>query len=406
MPVGLSDISNALKKVILPYVQDNFPKQTILLDQVRKNSGTQFLNNNFYVPLRTSRHSGVVNLASDKGTLLNGYASIGQAYAAVKTITGTFEITKLAIAASKDNKGSVEPMLQFQADSLMTDFSRSVNRQFMGDGSGVIAKINYTGTAGTSGTAIPVSAVSPVAGDISAVKYIAPGMVLEFGTSVGTVSSVTDGGTVGTVNLTASLSYGSADTDIYMLDGDLNQAAETQGLDLIIGTGGTFQNLARATTPQWQGQLGTVAGGTLAMSDITRKLIAAQEFSMAGDRYAIFANQTPYNAYGDLLVAYRRYNDTKDFYGGWKGLSVSAGNGGDVGMFLDYDTTDGRVMGVNLDSLTVAEVEPMGWEEDPTSGQPLLRRIDKLTYQAVMSWFVQFMGLNPASNFKLTNVAH
>lgn len=406
MPVGISDVSNALKKVILPYVQDNFPKQTILLDQVRKNSGTQFLNNNFYVPLRTSRHSGVVNLASDTGSLRNGYASIGQAYAAVKTITGAFEISELAIAASKDNKGAVEPMLQFQADSLMTDFSRSVNRQFMGDGSGVIAKINYSGTAGTTGTAIPVVSVNPVNGDISATKYIAPGMVLEMGTAVGTVSSVTGSGTVGTVNLTASLPYGSADTNIYMLDGDLNAASETQGLELIIGTGGTFQNLARATTPQWEGQVGTVAGGTLTMSDVTRNLVKAQEFSMTGDRYAIFANQTPYNAYADLLVSYRRYNDAKDFFGGWKGLTVSAGNGGDFGLFLDYDTTDGRIMGVNLDSLTVAEVAPMGWIDDPTSGQPLLRRIDKLTFQAVMRWYVQFMGLNPASNFKLTNVAH
>ena len=136
MAVSLSDVSGALKKVLLPYIRDNFPKQTILLDQVKRNSGTTFMNDYFYTPLRTSRHSGVVNLASDTAKLRNGSASIGQSSTPVKTATGTFEISKLAIAATQNQKGSVEPQLRFQADTLMTDFSRSVNRQFMGDGNG------------------------------------------------------------------------------------------------------------------------------------------------------------------------------------------------------------------------------------------------------------------------------
>src|SRR5690606_30105723 len=119
-------------------------KQTILLDQVKRNSGTTFINDTFYVPLRTSRNAGVVNLASDTSKLRNGAANIGQASTPVRTATGTFEISKLAMAATQNSKGSVEPMLRFQADSLMTDFSRSVNRQFMGDGSGIIAYIGTT----------------------------------------------------------------------------------------------------------------------------------------------------------------------------------------------------------------------------------------------------------------------
>jgi hypothetical protein len=401
MAIALSDVSGALKTVLLPYIRDNFPKQTILLDQIKRNSGTQFMNNNFYVPLRTSRNTGVVNLASDTSTLRNGAATIGQASAAVKTATGTFEISKLAIAATKNQKGAVEPMLQFQADALMTDFSRSVNRQFMGDGSGVIAKINGAGTA--AGTAISVTSVNPVNGDISAVKYIAAGAVLSFGTAIGTVSSVLDGGSVGTVNLTSSITPGGTGSSIVLVDGDNVAAAEFAGIDLIIGTGGTFEGLARATTPQWQGQLGTLAGGTLTLNGMTRKHLQAAEFAMSGDRYALFANQTPYNAYGNLLVAYRRDVNTQQLIGGWSGLEFAVGQK-PIGLFLDYDTTEGRVSGVNLDSLTIGEVEPMNWEEDPTSGQPLLRRVDKITYQAVMVYFAQLIGLAPGANWKLTGI--
>lgn len=403
MAISLSDVSGALKKVLLPYIRDNFPKQTILLDQVKRNSGTNFINDTFYIPLRTSRNAGVVNLATDTSKLRNGAANIGQASSPVRTATGSFEISKLAIAATQNQKGAVEPMLRFQADSLMTDFSRSVNRQFMGDGSGVIAKINGAGTA--AGTAISITSVNPVNGDIAATKYISPNGVYLFGTALGTVSSVIQNsvGSTGTVNLTSSITPGGTGASIVNVDGDGVASAEFNGLDLFIGTGGTFQGLPRATTPQWEGILGTLTGGTLTLTGMTQKHLQASQYAMSGDRYALFANQTPYNAYGNVLVAYRRDVNTRELIGGWTGLEFAVGQK-PTGMFIDYDTPEGRVMGVDLDSVTVGEVQPMDWESDPNSGQPLLRRIDYLTYQAVMYYFAQFIALGPAANWKLTGI--
>lgn len=401
MAISLSDVQNALQKVILPYVRDNFPKQTILLDQIKRNVGTQFMNDNFYVPLRSSRHSGVVNLSSDTGKLVNGKSGISQSYNGVKTATGTFEISKLAIEATKTEQGSVEPMLNFQSESLLTDFSRSVNRQFMGDESGVLATLN-PGTAGTAaGSAVKVKSVDAVNGDISAVEYLHEGMVVKAGTVVGTISSVSDGGTVGTVNFTASVSYGTANPDVVLVDGDLNQADEFMGLDGYVDTAGTFQNLDRATTPQWSGQVGTLAGGTLTLKGMEDKHLLASKYSMTGDRYAIFANRTPYARYGDLLVAYRRDVNTRELIGGWKGLGFQVGQG-EVGVFLDYQTPDGKMIGANLDSITIGEVGEMGWEEEAGS---LLRRVDYLTYQSVMVYFAQFLGLAPAANWKLEGIS-
>jgi hypothetical protein len=36
MAIQISDVSNALTKVIRPFIQDNFDKKTILLDKVKK----------------------------------------------------------------------------------------------------------------------------------------------------------------------------------------------------------------------------------------------------------------------------------------------------------------------------------------------------------------------------------
>ena len=65
MPMLLSDASSALKEILLPYIQNNFPKQTILLDQLKRNSSTRYINDEFVASLWTSRHGGIANLADD-----------------------------------------------------------------------------------------------------------------------------------------------------------------------------------------------------------------------------------------------------------------------------------------------------------------------------------------------------
>ena len=96
--------------------------------------------NYFYAPIRTSRHGGVANLANDSSSLVTGKSSIGQASVGVKILTGTFDISKLAIDATKSAKGAVENQLTFQARTLATDFARSINRQYYSDGIGVVSE--------------------------------------------------------------------------------------------------------------------------------------------------------------------------------------------------------------------------------------------------------------------------
>src|SRR3990167_8165069 len=108
MAILLSNVTNALQKVIMPFIQDNFNKQTILLDQLKRNKGVTFLNNTFYAPIRTSRHGGIVNLANDGNSLFSSKSSIGQASVNVAILTGTFDISKLVLDPTKTAKGAVE----------------------------------------------------------------------------------------------------------------------------------------------------------------------------------------------------------------------------------------------------------------------------------------------------------
>jgi len=191
MAIQLSDVSNALQKVIMPFIQDNLPKQTILLDQIKRNQGVTFMNDNFYAPIRTSRHGGVVNLANDSSSLLTGKSSIGQASVGVKILTGTFDITKLAMDATKTSKGAVENQLVFEAKSLATDFSRSINRQYYSDGVGIVSESAGSTGAGTFTVRAPSASLDDgrstfygsINGDIQPTKYLVPGQIIGIGTA-------------------------------------------------------------------------------------------------------------------------------------------------------------------------------------------------------------------------------
>lgn len=408
MAVSLSDVSGALQTIVRPFVQDNFPKETILLDQMKRDADVELFNNNFYAPLRTARHGGVVNLANGGSKLVNGGATIGSANVGVKIVTGTFDIQKLAIDATSSTKQSVVRALGFQAESLASDFARSVNRQLYGDGVGQVSM-----TAGsTDGTTFTIKQPSnatadartqdvygSVNGDIAAGKYIAPGNIVGIGSAAGsakgTVAAVS--GTTVTISGWLSGSAVVADQPVYLLDGDGAGAgtAEITGIKAALSSGtGNYAGVARATTG-WTPSFDTTSEA-LSMTRLENVYIGAREYSRGSDKYAIFMNKTLFRKYGDILTSLRRSVNQTELLGGWTGLEFAAG-AGRVGVFLDYDVPDGEVIILNMDTWAICQVDEMNWAENPDNGT-LLRRTDYLTYQATMVWFMNIICVAPGAN--------
>jgi hypothetical protein len=411
MAFTLGNFSNALQVILLPYIRDNFPKATILLDQMKRNAGVQQMNNNFYAPLRNSRHGGVANLASDGNTTVSGTAGVSQASVGVKIFTGVFDITKLAIDASKSTKLAVTPALQFEAESLASDFARSVNRQMYSDGVGVIAQVQVAGTTGIKlmvpdancGDGRSVDWYGSVNGDVSPTKYIAPGMHLGFATaagSIGTVASVAapTSSAYGSVTMNAGF-IGTANDPVYIVDGSGAAAGtyEMQGIRAALSSStgtSTYAGVARSTTG-WTPQFGSVSEA-LTLSRMESSYLAAREYGQIGDQYIILVNKTLYKKYGDLLTSMRRSVNETDLLGGWTGLEFAAG-AGKVGVFLDYDVPDGEVIILDLDTWTICQVSDLDWMESPNEGA-MLRVANTIYYQATMVWFANLMCLAPAAN--------
>ena len=413
MAMILSDYSAALKEIILPYIRDNFPKEKILVDQMQRSSDN-FINDEFVVPVRTSRHGGVANLADDGNNVVSSSgASYSRGTVSVKTVTGAFDISKLAMDATKTSKGAVESALENQAKTLASDFGRHVNRMMYGDGIGVIAQVRATGGS-VSGTEAAVELVAStvddgrvqdvygtINGDISPVKYLAAGQRLGVGTGGavdGTVSAVT--GT--SVQFTGTLSLAANDS-LYIQDGS-NEGAGTSefgGLKAALSSStgtSTYAGLAR-NVQGWTPQFGS-ASEALTLSSMEDTYLSAREYAQAGDRYIILVNKSLYKKYGDILTAMRRTVNATDLLGGYTGLEFAAG-AGRVGVFLDYDVPDGAVFVINLDTWTLLQVEPMNWISGG-DGEPLLRLQNTITYQATMVWFANLLCVSPAANGQST----
>lgn len=410
MSITISDVSNALTKVIRPFIQDNFDKNTILLDKVKRNASVTFMNDNFYAPVRSSRHGGITNLANDGNTLITGSAGISQASIGVKILTGTFDISKLVIDATKTSKGAVENQLTFQAQTLANDFAKDVNQQLMGDGIGAVGQVSGSVSTGTFTVINPDSNLDDgrstdnygvVNGDIRATKFIIPGQVIGIGTAgadLGTVTSVTTdaSGTIGTVVVTGAPAIAANDT-IYRVDGS-GQGAGTAfitGIKAALGTQSAYAGITRSSQEDWTAQRNTTSEA-LTLSAMEDVYLAAREYSQMGDSYVILANKTLYKKYGDILTSLRRTVNETELISGWTGLEFAAG-AGRVGVFLDYDVPDGAVLVLNLDTWTIAQVSDMDWLDDPQSGA-LVRRRDAITYQATMAWFMNLLCVAPAAN--------
>ena len=401
-------------------MRDNFPSQTILLDQIKRNSGVTYMNNKFYAPMRSTRHGGVTNLANDGNSTISGTAGLSQANVSVKIITGAFDISKLAIDATKSSQSAVTQALTYQAKALATDFARSANRQLFNDGAGVIGEYQGSSAAtvftmtnpGTSagtneGRIYDRYGTGVVNGDINPIKYLAPSMIIAVGspgTALGTVSSLTSNGTLGSVTISATQNAAyAAGQAVYLVDGSGAGAGtmEITGIkNALSSTTGTYTyaGVARSTTG-WTPQFGSESE-SLTLTRLEQYYLAAREYSQVGDKYAMFMNKTLYRKYGDILTSMRRSVNTADLLGGWKGLEFAAG-AGDVGVFLDYDVPDGEVVILNLDSWTICQVSDLGWLEDPNGGS-LLRLANKIQYQAEMAWFFELLCLAPAANGHLT----
>lgn len=413
--VGLANNTAAYKKVMLQYIQDSIPNDVPLLKVMRKDATYSSINDTFYAAVRTTRHGGVGNLPNDKAQLLTGSSALSQASVTPKILTGTFDISDVSKKATSGDKKAVASSLTQQTTSLTSDFSKSVERQLFSDGVGVIAQVPASGGSVGVGTLayqypdanVDDGRVTPYYGsvnnDVNAGFYLAPGMHIGVGTAgaaFATISSVnfTPGRSDGTIVLTGAVVTNNNDA-IYIADKDHSAqgTSEVQGIRKALSEGtADYAGIGR-TNMVWAPQyMGTAQNQALSVNNMEITYLSAFRYAQKGDRFAWFVNLSLYAKFGDLCTALRREVNKMELTSGWEGLEFSAGQG-KVPVMLSYDVPDGEAVLLNLDTWNVCEVAPMDW----VGGDDELRRTDYITFQKVLSWYMNTLCVAPAANGRM-----
>jgi hypothetical protein len=378
--LAISDISAVLKKVIVPTIQNQLPKESVLFDKIKKNVGVTIANNNIYVSARTGKHTGIYSVA--EGTEpKSGKASYGQPYTSMKYAFGTLELTDQAIEAAKDgNVKAIASILSTEIAALKDDFKMDLNRQFHGAGTGVLCYT--TGTGGTTSTTVTVDN-NPH--DVSeATDYLEAGMYIDIGTSHTAVQIVSK--TATTIVIAAGTAW---------VDGATitkTASAECMGLAGIIDDGdnvATIQNILRASYPYANAHTYDTAT-TLTEANMIATYLKTVRY---GGAKVIMAGPTLYAKYGALLASMKRTSNSREVLsGGWKGLDFM---GGQLGVMMDFDCWNGYIQMIDFDALTIAQMsQPFAWLEADAHGGILKRSADNRTiWEGTLKYYLELVAL-------------
>lgn len=384
----ISNISSILKKVIIPTIQDQLPKESILFDKLKKNSGVTISNDTIYIAARTGRHSGIYTVA--EGTEPRpGKSTYSNPYTTMKYTFGTLSLTDQSIeaAANTSDKKAIAAILATEITALKDDFRKDINRQWFGDGTGELCLANGTGT----------SSYATIIVDSPGTRYLHPGMFVKIGTGTAVeISSI-----LSSTQFKVATAIPHNDNDVITKE----NTAEMMGFKGLIDTGTYVENIQAIsrTTNIWANCQTNAAAFTNTEAQMIAVYMKTLEY---GKPDVIFAGVNGFADYGNLLLTYKHTTSlTEILSGGWKGLEFMGGN---CGVMLDFDCPEVSSQNYNMymvdfNTFTIAEMtEPFKWLEAEASGG-ILRRSPTIrtNWEGTLKYYANLICKNFQANGRM-----
>jgi hypothetical protein len=344
-----------------------------------------------YVPLRTGRNHGI-GARPTVGALLPtaGHQSFGAAKYNVTQQLGRLELELSVIKAAQRDVDAFTDAVDAEMDGLANDMAYDMNRQILGDGSGILT-ICGTTTASTTVTVTDTGMLE--VGMIIDIRNTSTGAAVTNGTEVEilTIPSTT----TFTVSLAVTTSSSHA---IYRAGArDASGCYEIFGIDYVIDNAngsygqGNYGQISRSAAAYWKGN---VLGNSGTLRTLTTRLMrdALNEAEVNGGKAGrgisvIVTTHEIAAVYGEMNVADKRYPGSPGkpemkFDAGWTNLQYA---GKDI--LADKHCKDNKMY--FLDESCLAFYHEGDWEWMDDDGAVLSRVMDRPAYEAVMYRFIQ-----------------
>jgi len=339
----MATVDNILKEVYEGQLRDQLQSDTVTLKRIESSSeGVTHEVGGKYVtfPIRTKRNQGVGARIENEALPIARSQSYATARVSLKYLYGALEMTGQTFELADKNFQAFASALDEEMKGLRQTLSKDMNRQTYGTNAGKLATATGAGSTTTF-----------VVADAGA-QYLEEGMFVDIFTSAdavrvadATITSITSAGGNTTVTFTPAAGVASASGDYITRDN--SRTKEITGLSQIVAATGSVYNIDPAVTPVWKSYVDSNGGTNRPLSEgLMIKLVDEIRKLGGGTPTVLFSNLGVRRSYFNLLVQQRRYSNTTEFEGGFKGLAFTTDNG-DIPMVADYDCLPNRIFAVN-----------------------------------------------------------
>ena len=335
----------------------------------------------------------------------------------------TLQFDGLALAVGKDD-GAVENIVSEEVDGQTIYISNRLNRQFWGNGSGVLATLNAASANSTS-----VSIDSALFG-LDSNEYTNPANYLEEGQAVdirnGTtgvleaeevvISTIVDDAD-GTATLTMASAVTASDNAVIM-DHDTYATTEAAGTGVPMGISGiistsnqtvgitalsAFQNVNRSTYAWAQAQ--SFDMGSIAIEDETViKMIQKQE--KYGRVNALLTNGVIWRKWSTIMKGDSTMVNETMLWGGNEGIVFYGGRKGKIPIIMDDDCPDNTVYSIDDSKIVISAPSRAGMDFVKGRNGILQDVVGKDEMVANLKWYYNMTTSQPKALAKLINVKH
>lgn len=379
MALTLSAADAALKEDYQPAIREQLNNEIMMLAQIESRS-SDVEGRRAVLSLHVTRNSGVGPRA-EAGTLPTaGAQGYVEERVSLKYNYGRIQINGPVIRAMKSDTGSFTRAIESESTGVVRDLKREVNWQTFNNVEGTIAvcaseaAMVYTLNAST---------------DSATMRRFEIGMKVDVGTLAAPRDQV-DGGVITAVSgVTITLDVdptGTVDTSDYVtLAGSKAAAGSTlgiTGLRAIVAASGTLFNVNPTTYPVWKSTSDSNSGTNRAFTDNLVEGVVDEIWLQSGEapNFAVTSPGARRN-FASQLKSQKRFTDTVDLKGGFKGLSIDAGNTS-LALAVDRDCPDNSAFLLNLGCLV--QHQSSDWEFMDEDGAVLNRVAGVDAYEATL----------------------
>jgi hypothetical protein len=334
MPATLQTVSAITKEMYEGTINKQLEDETLALKRIERTSDgvTSEVGGKYVVfPIHTRRNAGIGARNEMEALPTPGQQGVAAGRIGLKYLYGLVRLSGQVMELAKTNAQAFVSALDLEMNGLKSDVRKDQNRQFYSDGSGMVARISAAGTTVTTFT-------------VSFTNWLQLGEQVDVidGTTLTNPTPTVKASNrqvTGVDNAAKTVTISGAGVtvaigDILVRTGSVNR--EWTGLGNIIKNSGTLYNIDPTVEPVWKAEVNSNAGTLRALSEGLMTEMADRIRTNGGQTTVIFQSLGVRRAYANLLTQQRRFSNTQEFTGGFKGLAFTT-DAGDIPVIADTD---------------------------------------------------------------------